>query len=80
MLHSIDISYFSALEGRVPYRVLRSSADRIFWKKDSPELLRLFAGSVQIFSDKTVMIFKSFVLIVILVHVVLLISDKENRI
>lgn len=42
LLNLMDTSYFNTLEGRVRQRVLRTSADQMFWNKDSSDLLKSF--------------------------------------
>lgn len=45
-LYSVKKISFSNLKGRICKKVFRTSADRVFWVKDSPRLPSQFVGFV----------------------------------
>lgn len=59
VLHSMDISFFIVLEGRGVYRVLQTSANRVLWNQDSPDLPKSLIAFVQSFTGKQQRVLKA---------------------
>lgn len=53
LLHTMYTNFLRTLEDRVRQRVLQTSANRVFWNGNSPDLLKAFVGFVGISSEKT---------------------------
>lgn len=77
VLHRIYTTFVETTEDRVCQRVLRTSAVRVFWNEDLPDLPRSSVRILQIFLDKTVKSKRGSVLVAYPVRVLLLNFSKE---
>lgn len=75
-LHAMGATFFSTAGGSVRYSMIQTSADWILGNTNSPDLLKPFAGFVEIFYDKRASSMKSTVLVGHLVHMLPFRSSK----
>lgn len=59
VLYAIDMSFAGVFQDSARQRVVRTSADRLFFNRDTTDLTNSFAGFVQIFLNETATSLKS---------------------